>query len=86
MCRSDLIRRYPRSVEQSQPYTSAEFRTLLQSLQRYAEAGLDQFANWRIDTQDGDVFITVSRYPERGAEASAYDLVTPQMPLKDDRV
>jgi hypothetical protein len=65
-------------------YSEADFRVLLRALQHYADDELDQWASWRMESKFGDVFVSVAREPAPGAPTTAYDLVSPDMALRED--
>lgn len=65
-------------------YSNDDLRQLLAALVAFADQEMDQFALWRLGTKYGDVFVTISRHPEPGATADAYDVLHPNMPLRGD--
>lgn len=63
------------------PLNPAEIRDFLRLLTRYAEHDLDQFANWRIPTTHGPVYLSMSRALAHPWPEEAFD---PIQPLTDD--
>lgn len=49
-----------------------EFLYLLQLLRRYAETDLDQWDNWRLDTEHGRVFVLIMLRPPPGVPEDAF--------------
>ncbi len=65
-------------------YGNDEFRALISAVKRYAEMDLDQWAAWRLATEHGEVFVTISRSPGPGRTPDMFDAVAPDMPLRED--
>jgi hypothetical protein len=54
--------------------TDDELRTLATLLYRFASTDLDQFENWRLRTQYGEAYLTLTNWaPPLGVSPEAYD-------------
>jgi hypothetical protein len=53
-------------------------------LSKYANEELDQWSRWRMESEFGEVYINISRAPDPQYPVTAYGLVSPDMPLRDD--
>ncbi|WP_349689364.1 hypothetical protein [Actinopolymorpha sp. B11F2] len=62
------------------PLSEAEHRELLTLLHRYCSYDLDQFEAWRMDTDYGEVYVNIGRYPIAGASPQAYLKLQPPKP------
>lgn len=59
-------------MDLQKPLEDNEFLQMIKLIKRYSNSQLDQFDNWVIDSDKGDVFISLS-LSSSGPE-SAYDL------------
>jgi hypothetical protein len=55
-----------------QPLSDHEWEQFRLLLRRYCAWNLDQWDTWRTATPYGPVYITISRYPEKGATPESY--------------
>ncbi|MEO0437357.1 MAG: hypothetical protein AAF098_10650 [Pseudomonadota bacterium] len=53
--------------------TSSEFEVMIELLQRYVSADMDQFENWKFESNKGRVFVEISLEPRD--PDSSYDEV-----------
>lgn len=56
----------------TQPLADDDWRILARLLHRFAETELDQFANWRLPTTYGEVYLSISRQPAPPATDDSY--------------
>ncbi len=54
-------------------YFDFEFRQLIRAIKRFTERDMDQWANWRLDSMYGAVFVSMSRQPFPGVAVDSYD-------------
>lgn len=54
------------------PLSEEELHSLASLLRRFADADLDQFVHWRLQSKYGPVFVAVQRKPFPGVPEDAY--------------
>lgn len=60
--------------------TDDEMALMFRLIRRYAETDMDQWENWRMNSQVGTLYVSLTREPAPGASPDAYLKVPDEAP------